>query len=507
MKRIFFLGSFLFSILLVECTPHKHTTDTTVVVKDTTPALPPVNTHLLDLKIHINGVSGGDFMLASHYGDKQSIYDTVTADANGNIEFKADSSMPGGIYLVALPSKKYFEIVLTDVQTFSLETDTNDLVKYMKIKGSNENIYFYQYLNYLGDLGKQMESVQDAYKKTKNKDSLAMLEKKSAALDSLMKNYKRAYYKTIHPETFMAEVLRAMDEPDAVPYSKCPKKADGTIDSTYNYWNYRRHYWDGMDFTDDRLIRTPMYANKMKFYLDKLTPQTPDSIDVACDWLIEKARPSKELFKYTVYYTTYTYETSKIMGFDAVFVHLVNKYYKTNQVWWVSPEQLKKICDRADQLTYSLIGATAFDLAFLDTSGVPKQLSSIKAQYTVIIYWDPTCSHCKKEIPILKAYYDSLHKAGISFAVYAIYSELDNKTWKQYVKEHHLNWINVAAKTAQDLANSKYYYDVISTPTIYLLDKDKKIIGKRLDVDGLKVFLDHTIQQEKKKALEVIKPK
>lgn len=86
----------------------------------------------------------------------------------------------------------------------------------------------------------------------------------------------------------MAKVIAAMDEPDQIPYSDFPKKTDGSIDSTFNYKNFKKHYWDGMDFTDDRLIRTPVFAYKLKFYLDKLTPQQPDSIMAACDWLIEK---------------------------------------------------------------------------------------------------------------------------------------------------------------------------------------------------------------------------
>ncbi|HET6989690.1 MAG TPA: DUF5106 domain-containing protein, partial [Bacteroidia bacterium] len=400
----------------------------------------------------------------------------------------------GGIYLVVLPNKKYFEIILTDQQQFSAETDTADFVKNMKITGNKENQYFYEYLNYLSAQQSKVEPIQNLLKTTKNKDSIAMLQKKAAAVDSVVKQYKRDYYQKVHPETFMAKVLSAMDEPDNIPYSQCPKLPNGTIDSSYNYWHFRNHYWDGMDFTDDRLIRTPVYSGKMKFYLDKLSNQDPDSLMVACDWLIEKARPSKELFKYTVYYCTYNYESSKIMGYDAIFVHLVDKYYKTNQAVWLSAEQKTKIINRADQLSYSLIGKTAVNITLPDSSNHIQSLQSVKAKYTVVIFWDPTCSHCKKEVPILEAYGDSLNKVGISFKVYAVVSELDSVAWKNYIKEHKLNWVNVCAKNPKDLATYKFYYDVYSTPTIYLLDEKKTIIGKRLDADGLKSFLDHIIK-------------
>ncbi|HET6992970.1 MAG TPA: thioredoxin-like domain-containing protein, partial [Bacteroidia bacterium] len=105
---------------------------------------------------------------------------------------------------------------------------------------------------------------------------------------------------------------------------------------------------------------------------------------------------------------------------------------------------------------------------------------------------------CKKEIPLLKTYYDSLRAAGVSIQVYAIVSEMDMAAWKTFIKEHNLTWVNVAAKDAQELATAKYYYDVYSTPTLYLLDKKKTIFGKRLDVDALKGFLNRQIEKDRK---------
>jgi thiol-disulfide isomerase/thioredoxin len=460
----------------------------------------------LDLKVHVNGLTGGDVIFANYYGDKQYIQDTVKVDAMGNFEIKADTAVPGGIYILVLPNKKYMEVVLTDVQKFSMSTDTADLVKKMKVTGNTENQYFYEYLGYLNDKQKEVEPLQNALKGARDrnqKDSVDMLTKKTGAIDSVVKAYKRDYYKKTHPTTFMAKVLSAMDEPDPLP--------KGTMsDSAYNaanYWNFRNHYWDGMDFSDDRLIRSPVYANKLDFYLDKLTPQHPDSIAAACDWICEKTRPSKELFKYTVAHITYRYENPKIMGFDAIFVHMVDRYYKTNQVWWVGQEQMTKIINRSNQVAYTLLGKTAVNLSLQDTTGKIRQLQNVQAKYTLVIFWDPTCSHCKKEIPELKQYYDSLHKAGVSFEVYAIYSELDYKTWKAYIKEHHLEWVNVCGKDAQELALAKYYYDVYSTPTIYLLDENKKIFAKRLDVTALKGFFDKRIEEDRKKEKSANTPK
>lgn len=456
----------------------------------------------MNLKVHVKGLTSGTVILANYYGDKQYIQDSAKVDANGNFVFKADTAVPGGIYILVLPGKKFMEVVITDVQNFSMDTDSSDLVKNMKVTGCKENQYFYEYLNYLNGKQKEIEPYQNALKTArehKNQDSIKLMQAKVDKIDSTVKAYKRDYYKKKHPETFMAKVMRAMDEPDAVPYALCPKKADGTIDSAYNYWNLRNHYWDGFDFNDDRMIRTPVYANKIKFYLEKLTPQHPDSIMVACDFIANKAKPSKELFKFVVYYCTYTYETHKIMGFDAVFVHMVNTYYKTNQVWWVSKEQMTKIINASDRISYTLLGKTAVNLNLQDTAGKIVSLQNVKADYTIVVFWEPTCSHCKKEIPELKHLYDSLRTAGVSVEVYAILSEMDKDAWKKFIKDNKLTWINVAGKDAQELGTAKYYYYVYSTPTLYLLDKDKKIIGKRMDIPNLENFLNHKIEDSKKK--------
>ncbi|MGL5891628.1 MAG: TlpA family protein disulfide reductase, partial [Bacteroidia bacterium] len=135
-----------------------------------------------------------------------------------------------------------------------------------------------------------------------------------------------------------------------------------------------------------------------------------------------------------------------------------------------------------------------------DTSGVVRQLQYVNADYTILMFWEPTCSHCKKEIPVIKAYYDSLRAQGVAIEVYAINSEHDPVAWKKYIRDNKLTWVNVMSADPQLLANYKFYYDVYSTPTVYLLDKQKKIFAKRLDAKGIEGFMNRRIEDDKKKA-------
>ena len=323
-----------------------------------------------NIKIVSKGLKEGSMcLLACYYGDKNYIKDSAKANAKGEVIFTATEKYDQGIYLFVPPSKKYFDFVMDAEQNFTLETDTLDYIKHMKVKGSEENKYFYEYQSFMGVKQKQIEPLRDLYKKVKdNKDSAKIVGDQIAAIDKEVMDYKNNFIKA-HPTTFVSKIFRAMEEP-IVP--EAPILANGRKDSTFGYRYYKSHFFDNIDFSDDRLLRTPIFHNKIKQYLDKLTPQTPDSINISTDLIIEKGRANEEVFKYLVNWITYTYESSKIMGMDAVFVHLVNRYHSKKQTPWIDSTQLYKVINRAYILEPLLIGKKAPAVLMLVSGPYPR---------------------------------------------------------------------------------------------------------------------------------------
>lgn len=436
--------------------------------------------------------------LAKYYGEKQYIVDSAKVNEKGEVIFKGAEKWPQGIYLFVPPGKsKYFDFVMDENQNFSIETDTADYIKSMKVKGSDENKFFYDYQNFMSGKSKQIEPLQALYKKLKernNKDSMKIIQAQMAVIDKEVKEYKSNFIKN-NPKTFVAKLFKAMEEPE-IP--EAPLLANGKKDTTFAYHYFKTHYFDNFDLSDDRLLRSPIFHNKIKQYMEKLTPQTPDSINVAADYLIEKSRPNQEVFKYLVYWLTYTYESSKIMGMDAVFVHMVEKYYVTKQANWVDSTQQYKITKRAAEFKPLLIGKPAPSVSMPDSTGKYISLYDIKSKYTVVVFWDHGCGHCKKEIPKLaQVYKDKLKAKGVQ--VYAIETEDKPEDWKKFIKENHLNWINVQELDAYKRAVTKKIYDIYSTPVIYLLDENKIIKAKRIDSEQLENLID-AFEKEKKAA-------
>lgn len=448
----------------------------------------PAQKQPLNLKVRIKGYpKDSNILLANYYGDKQYVQDTAKADASGNVLFRRDTAMPHGIYLIVIPGKKnnkWLEVILMDNQNFSIETDTSaDMISHVKVTGSPDNKIFYEYLAYLNDAQKRigpLSSTRERLSKDPSKkDSLATIQKQIDAMDKEVKEYRMNFIKN-HPENFMAKVFRAMKEPEVPEVKPAPYDKNDSLKKVFDYLYFKAHFFDGMDWSEEAMVRTPVFHAKLMTYVEKLTPQSPDSIILACDYLINKAKGNKELFKYTTHTLTYKYETSKVMCFDRIFVYLVDKYYKTGQAFWLNEKQLDKIIKRGTQLAYSMCGANPANMILLDTTGRKNtELQKIQAKYTIVAFWEPSCSHCQKEMPLLKAEYDELKKYGLQ--VFAMVTEDDTVAWKKFIRENKLNWLNGRAHDEHERALYKHYYDIYSTPVLYLLDENKKVIAKRLD--------------------------
>jgi thiol-disulfide isomerase/thioredoxin len=113
------------------------------------------------------------------------------------------------------------------------------------------------------------------------------------------------------------------------------------------------------------------------------------------------------------------------------------------------------------------------------------ELGKVKAEYTILYFWSATCGHCKKTTPKLYEMYKRLKPHGLE--IYTVHIDENKKPLKKYLDEHQFTWITTNAPNNE--FNYRVYYNVFSTPVIYLLDKNKKIIGKRMDVITLEKIL------------------
>jgi len=251
-----------------------------------------------DLKFNLGGLKNTICFLGCHYGDKDYLQDTAKIDEKGNFEFAGDKELPGGVYFIMLKSKtKYFEFIIDKDQHFSMSSDTIDFIKSMKVTGSEENRLFYEYLNYVTSKHEDVTALEKQAKDGPDKDIAKV---KLDTLNAQVARYKTSFIKK-HSDMLLSKVFNASEEPIVPP---TPVLANGRKDSTFVYRYYKAHFFDNVDFSDGRLVRSPIIFPKIKEYLDRLTVQDPDSINAAADYLVQKAGSDKDMFKFIVAYIT-----------------------------------------------------------------------------------------------------------------------------------------------------------------------------------------------------------
>ncbi len=442
-----------------------------------------------DLKFNVAGLKNTVCYLGGHYGDHDYIYDTAKVDDKGNFEFSGEKELDGGAYFIVSANKrKLFELIIDKEQKFSMQADSTNYVKTMKVQGSEENKLFYEFQEYSVTTHEKLDTLAKQIKNGPDKDGA---KRRFDSLNTIGKKYGTDFIAK-HPDMLLAKILNMVEDPVIPP---APTLSNGRPDSNFTYQYYKAHFFDNVDFSDPRILHTPVFFPKIKEYLTRIIIPNPDSIIAAADYLIQKAGTDKDMFKFLVQYIIYTYENSEIMGMDAVFVHMAKKYYTPELATWVTASQLERVKERADQLEPILLGKRAIPIALPDSNNVMQSLDSIKTEFTVIYFWDYDCSHCQKETPKLIRWYDSVKAEGVE--VYAVQTNSTGADkWKDYVKKHKLDWINV-----MDLfhtGNFRHDYDVVTTPMIYLLDKHKNIIAKKLDTDNLDKVLKHFMLLRKK---------
>jgi peroxiredoxin len=444
------------------------------------------------IKGKIFGIKDTVVQLGNYYGDKQYLKDSARVDSQGKFAFEGKEKLDGGIYIVITPDKKYFELIIDSVQNFSFETDTLDYVNNLKVKGSPENILFYEYLNYINPKGKKADELKNKLNDESIKDdsiAKAPIIEELKTIDKEVNDYKKLLQEK-HPQSFVAKMFKAMEEPE-IP--EAPILENGRKDSTFAYRYYKTHFWDNVDLKDDRILRTPIYHNRLKKYIEQLTIQIPDSINKTADELLERVKDNKELFKYTLWYITNTYQNSNYMGMDAVFVHLVENYYSKKLAYWVDEDNLKKIEERAKLLKPLLIGKVAPNMVMRDTNDVAVSLHQIKGKFTILYFWDPDCGHCQKVSPKVFEVYEKYKSKGVT--TFAVCTVQDKEKFKKFVREKNLKWNNVYDPFPQ--YNLKNMYDIYSTPVIYLLNEKKEIIFKRIGHEQLDEILEKEFEKLK----------
>ncbi|MBL7852587.1 MAG: DUF5106 domain-containing protein [Cyclobacteriaceae bacterium] len=454
------------------------------------------------LDFRIKELKDTTVLLGYYYGESTFVRDTARSDKEGKFSFTGVKPLERGVYFLVLNRTKLFDpgFVVGKDQHFLMETGGPDYIRNMKVTGDEDNRLFFENMVFNGDRHKEAEpfmkilrdSTLTEEQKKEAREGFANVDKKVQAHQvELVKKY---------PQTVTAKLVNAnrrVEVPDP------PKRADGTIDSLFQYRYYKKHFFDNFDLTDDALIRlpSPAYQEKVAEYLDKLVLQTPDSLMAAIEDLANRVKGNKETYKYLVYSCVYKYQRPAIMGLDEVFVRIYDKYYASGEMdFWVNATMKKTMKDYADKLRNSLVGKTGANLVMQDQYFQKRSLYDIRKKYSLIYFFDPDCGHCKEETPRLVNFYKA-QKDKYNLEVFAVSLDTSMVKMRDYIRDMKMTWITVNGPRSYQGSLFDHYY-AETTPMLYILNENRKIIAKGLPAERLEEFLVNYEKFEKRRAAQ-----
>ena len=444
------------------------------------------NTYRID--VQIKGIKDTTCYLGNYFftetAGKFFIQDTAKVDSQGRMTFKKNTPLAGGLYIITVPTRAaYFDVILGDDLNFSIETDTTDLVGNMKVSGSKDMTLFNSFRKEMSDRYKKIIAVDKTRKSPTDKEVNEQIKQ----LQNDVSDFQQGFFKE-NQTTFVAKLIKATQDPILPTALKTPKTKQDTLDA-YNF--YKNHYLDNIDFTDERLLRTPYLGNRLKGYMN-FGGADVDTLSKLADNIIGKTvKASKDMRKSIIYFLTNLYESGdekkmRLMGTEGVFVHLGRKYYIGEPALW-DTSTTRRFQERLATLEQVLIGKTPKNMYPTDSLGrdMPS-LYDVKSKYTILFIYDPDCGHCQKSAPQLVEWQNKTSKYKDLVKVYAVSGERGDakfKEWKKFLRTYAKDnrFINgFDTKVRIDFRN---WYDAVVYPVKFILDKDKKIVGRGVEIE------------------------
>ena len=438
------------------------------------------------LTFQVDGCTDSSIFLGYFMAQERYVLDTAYNNGRGKFVFKGDKELYPGLYFFTNNSGNFVEFVIyNEKPNFTLHTDQRNWTTNMRVKGSPQNEIFFNYQRASDRMYKEMIDAKGTL------DSASFIEFRRQVVER-MDSLRAAVYQE-HPESMIAKMVHSTTVVEDLVPTEAP---DGTpLNQRQRYDYLMAHYFDYVPLDDDFIIRTPkeIFYRRYSDYVDKyMRGMPPEEICPLLDSLIDRAEPAPQVYQWLINNLSEKYLQSNIMVYDEVYVHLVQRYFATGKVTWLSPSSIDMNVERANKWERLLVGREAPELILFDTLRRAHSLHHMPGRYTLLLFWSPTCGHCREVIPAIYNVFNEMADS-LDLTAFAILTEPDEHTtdkWKKFLAEHHMTnprWVNMNGGEAN--VDWREVYDIQTTPQIYLIDnKDHKFLAKKLNADLLRTI-------------------
>ena len=422
--------------------------------------------------VTINNLNVERAYVSTISGEKSTQVDSITCEGKGRFVFSlSDQRHHSGLYRMSFDKNKWIDFV-NDGEDIEMATTATALIDSLQITKSESNRLYYAFLR----LNKQYKTKtdllqlvlarypkEDPYYKT-TQTTLTHLQNKYS--DFVANTSQRK------PASFAVRYIRSSQLP-VVDFNLPPDKQLAYL---------KAHALDDVDFSDDGFIYSDLFTNKTIEYLTYYrNPQLPKELlekefMIAVDKILNKAKINQIVYKHVA---EYLIDGFKKFGFEKCIDYILENYVIKDDL--CLDERPGSSLERMiKQKKVFPIGAIVPNIVLPDTSGDITSLMKIDAEKILILFYSSSCPHCQAMIPKLA----ELYKSRNTFRVMAISLDSSRNDWISFIRTNKLDWTNLNDPEGWS-GNVASDYLIYATPTMILVDKDKKILAKPLTIDEL----------------------
>ncbi|MFZ4521639.1 MAG: redoxin domain-containing protein [Bacteroidales bacterium] len=423
----------------------------------------------------IRGFGANRVFLMSIYGEKTKAIDSTTSDANGHFSFMIINRLPG-MYRLQWAKDGLVDLVWNqeDVEFVTTAKNAEDSLQIIRSEENKINRE-YSRLDRINQAKLQLlmpvvdyYPVKDPFYSSVAGEMELTQTSQQHFLDSLVKRSPGALAVRIAKAYQTPFIPAGMNKDDRVAFLK-------------------QHYFDKLDFSDTALLRSMVFVNKsiayLSLYSNNRMPQKQLEAEFikAVNVMLGAASVNPVIYKFWLDYLVGGFDK---YHFDEVITYIADNFQDPSSC--EDQERKSALQKKLDTFKKIAIGKIAPDLEVPDTKGKPVKLAEIKSEFTLVVFYASTCPHCVAMTPRLKELYDKQQPRR--FEVMSVSIDTSRTEWNAFLKEQKTSWINVSdlkgfnGKSADD-------YNIYATPTMFLLDREKKILAKPISLMELEQAL------------------
>ena len=403
------------------------------------------------------------------FDDKNYIPKDTIKLYKGNYTVAAKKPIIGGIYFLYFPKSK---------QKVFFALENLDSIK-IEIRGTN----YLDSTKFSNKANQQFIEYQLLEKKLSNYDTMYAAELAKGKKFNLAQ--KAAFFqpKTSQLISYRTTLLKNLKQVDALfLHLNTLNILDSSVPSRKNY-NGRNELIKRIDFKNPKLLFTPNIKNVLNEYYSYY-PLQADSLNKGVDTVMNKVDGKSNISMYITDYFIKLLHNREIVNNTEAYTYYLEKYI-LNQKYKISDiKQLDQLKTELANLKSLQLQDTCVNMILKDTAGQVQNLQEFASQnkFTLIIFYDPTCEHCKVELPKMDSTINLLENTyNIKVGRYAVCNEpsLPVSIWKDFIVKYNLskNYINVNLGNNMDLRKS---YDAFTNPIFYLVNNKGILLGKKL---------------------------